>query len=161
MRSIKVIFVISLYQLFNDDVQTLHIPFKLDPDLTRAYFWPAVNKRPTQLWRGYFLIQPKNIFLTRRAKNWEIRDSGENFQTQTKDGWPNPSSKNLTWPNPSQKFFTLTHHYFKLILRLAATWSSTRAHTFSAKSILDPLTSYSVTGWSPLLISSVIQLTSI
>jgi len=104
MYSIKVLFFISLYQLFNDDVQTLHIPFKLDPDLTWAYFWPAVNKRPTQLWRGYFLIQPKNIFLTRRAKNWEIRDSGENFQTQTKDGWPNPSIKNLTWPNPSQKF---------------------------------------------------------
>jgi len=39
-------------------------------DTTWAYFWPAVNKRPTCLWPGYFL--PEEIFLIRREKNWKI-----------------------------------------------------------------------------------------
>jgi len=37
---------------------------EIGPDPTRAYFWPAVNKRPTCLWLGYFL--------TRREKNLKI-----------------------------------------------------------------------------------------
>jgi len=49
------------------------------PDPTRAFFWPAVNKRPTQLWLGYFLTQPNEIFFDPKGKNWGFL--GENFQT--------------------------------------------------------------------------------
>jgi len=69
------------------------------PDPTQAYFWPTVNQRLTRLWPGYFLTQPDKIFLIRRAKNWKILwFFGEIFQTQTKDGWPDPNTKNLTQP---------------------------------------------------------------
>jgi len=42
------------------------------PDPTRAYFWLAVNKRPTQLWSGYFPTCPEAIFLIQREENWKI-----------------------------------------------------------------------------------------
>jgi len=76
---------------------------EMGPDQTRTYFWPAVNKRPTRLWSGYFLILPNDIFLTRRAKNEKFGFLGQNFQihTQTINGWP----------NPGLKFLTRTHHY--------------------------------------------------
>jgi len=32
---------------------------EMGPDPTRAYFWPAVNKRPTCLWPGYFPTRPE------------------------------------------------------------------------------------------------------
>jgi len=50
------------------------------PDPTRAYFWSAVNMRPTRLWPGYFLTQSEEIFLARR----EIF----RIQTQIINGWP-------------------------------------------------------------------------
>jgi len=41
-------------------VNDLGVEMGLEP--TRAYFWPAVNKTPTQLWPGYFLTWPEAIF---------------------------------------------------------------------------------------------------
>jgi len=74
----------------------------LDP--TWAYLWPAINKRPTCLWPGYFLTQPKEIFLTWREKIKKFDVFRENF--------PNPNHRCLTrpvptiarknWPNPTQ-----------------------------------------------------------
>jgi len=48
------------------------------PDPTELTFGPAVNKRPTCLWPGYFLAWPEEIFLTRATKNWPTRP-GLNF----------------------------------------------------------------------------------
>jgi len=67
-------------------------------DLTRAYFWPAENKKPTHLWTGYFSTQPEEIFLT--PKKFRFLGQIVQTQTQTKDAWPNPSNKNLTQPGP-------------------------------------------------------------
>jgi len=44
-----------------------------------------------------------DLWLCNKIKNLEFL--GKNFQTQTKDGWPNPSNKNLTWPDAGQKNF--------------------------------------------------------
>jgi len=36
----------------------------MSPDPTRAYFWPAVNKKPvTRLWPRYFLTRAEELFL--------------------------------------------------------------------------------------------------
>jgi len=67
---------------------------EMGSDPTRAYFWPAVNKRPAHPWPRHFLTQRKDIFL---PLNWKflknLRSLGEIFQTQTqtKDGWPDPT----------------------------------------------------------------------
>jgi len=91
------------------------------PDPTQAYFWPAVNKRPTRLWPGYFLTQPKEIFLTRRFFFWHkgktienLTFLGETFQTQTQtiNGWP----------DPGQKFLTRNHHK-KIIISYTKIWT--------------------------------------
>jgi len=66
------------------------------PDPTRAYFWPAVNKRPTRLWPGYFPTQPKAIFFEPKGKNWKIWRFRGNFLKS------NPNHKWLTQPNPTQ-----------------------------------------------------------
>jgi len=65
----------------------------MGPDPTRAYFWPAVNKRPTRLQPGYFLTWPEEIFFDPKGK--KLKKStflGEIFpiQTQTINGWPDP-----------------------------------------------------------------------
>jgi len=39
----------------------------MDPDPTRAYFWPAVNNMLTHFLPRYFLTQPTRIFLTERV----------------------------------------------------------------------------------------------
>jgi len=53
------------------------------PDPTQAWFWPAVNKRPTCLWPRYFLTQPEEIFFWPRGKQLKILGFlGEMFQTQ-------------------------------------------------------------------------------
>jgi len=60
-------------------------------DPIRAYFWPAVNKRPTSLWPSYFLTQPKEILFDpkgRKLKNLGFLGKIFLSQTQTKDGWP-------------------------------------------------------------------------
>jgi len=56
---------------------------EMGPDPTRAYFWPAVNKRLTRLWPEYFLTWPKEIFFTRREKIEKFDIFSENF--------PNPN----------------------------------------------------------------------
>jgi len=55
-----------------DPMTTRPHGLKMGPNLTRAYFWPAVNKRPDRHWTGYFLNQPEEIFLSLREKNWKI-----------------------------------------------------------------------------------------
>jgi len=70
----------------------------MGPELTRAYFWPAVNNRPTCLWLGYFLTQPKEVFfwpVGKKLKN--LRFLGEIFQIQTQiiNGWPDLGQKFL------------------------------------------------------------------
>jgi len=59
----------SFFVCYDATLQDLDLgPYLTRPDPTQAYFWPAVNKRPTQLWPGYFLTWPDVIFLIRRAK---------------------------------------------------------------------------------------------
>jgi len=57
------------------------------PDPTQAYFWPAINKRPTCLWPDL-----KRFFLTRRAKI----DKFEIFRANYSNS--NPNHKLLTRP---------------------------------------------------------------
>jgi len=45
---------------------------EMGPDPTRAYFWPAVNKRQAHIWPRYFLTRPDVIFLTLKEKYWKI-----------------------------------------------------------------------------------------
>jgi len=40
--------------------------------LTQAHFWPAVNKKPTRLWPGYFLDPTRQNFFDPKRKNWKI-----------------------------------------------------------------------------------------
>jgi len=54
------------------------------------HFWPAVIKRPTRLWPGYFLTQPKDIFFDPKGKNWKFGIFRGNF--------PNPNQRWLTQP---------------------------------------------------------------
>jgi len=77
------------------------------PDPTRAYFWPAVNKKLTHLWPRYFLTRPEEILFDPKQKKLEnLWFSGEIFQTliQTKDGWPDLRNKKLIRPK-SEIFF--------------------------------------------------------
>jgi len=78
---------------------------EMGPDPTQAYFWPAVNKRLTQLRPGYFLTRPEAIFLTRREKKMKnLTFLGVIFQiqTQTINGLyptrPKPQKIDLTQP---------------------------------------------------------------
>jgi len=79
----------------------------MGPDPTRAYFWPAVNKRLPRLWPGYFPTWPEEIFFWPEGNKIEkLTFLGEIFQiqTQTINGWP----------DPGQKFLTQIHHYYKV-----------------------------------------------
>jgi len=68
------------------------------PDPTQAYIWPAVNKRPTFLWPRYFLTRPEDIFFDSKGKKLKnLTFLGEILQTQTINGWPNP-----TGPEPQK-----------------------------------------------------------
>jgi len=71
------------------------------PDLTRAYFWPAVNQRPTGLWPWYFLTQPDEIFLIRKEKIAKFGILGVN-------GWPEPTRTTKNWPDLGKKILTQT-----------------------------------------------------
>jgi len=73
----------------------------MGPDPTRAYFWPAVNKRQTRPWPGYFLTWPEEIFFDPKGKKLKnLMFLGELFQiqTQTIDGWP---GSKIIDPDPS------------------------------------------------------------
>jgi len=75
------------------------------PDPTWAYFWPAVNKRQTHLWPGYFLTQPEEIFFDLKGKKLKnLIFWGEIFQiqTQTKNGWPDTTQSTKNWPDPTR-----------------------------------------------------------
>jgi len=91
---------------------TSEVEMGLDP--TRAYFWPAVNKRPTRLWPGYFLNRPEEIFFDPKGKTLKnLTFCGAIFQTQTQtiDGWPIPTwpePQKLAWPNLDENFLTIT-----------------------------------------------------
>jgi len=82
------------------------------PDLTRAYFWPTVNKRPDpSMTAGYFLNQPKEISFEPKGKKLkQLGFLGEIFetQTQTKDGWPEPKQQKVDLR--CVKNFTWSHH---------------------------------------------------
>jgi len=73
-------------------------PHPTQPDMTQAYFWPAVNK---SLWPGYFLTWPDEIFL----KNWDFEGKIFLIQwwlirsspTQVQNFWPGHIT-NLQWP---------------------------------------------------------------
>jgi len=87
------------------------------PDLNRAYFWPAINKRPTCLWPGYFLTlsDPMRFFYPKGNKLKNLGFLEEIFQTQTKDGWPDPTRPNPSYnlPDPGQNFWPrpITNQY--------------------------------------------------
>jgi len=72
---------------------------EMGPNPTRAYFWPAVNKRLTCLWPGYFLTWPEG----KKLKN--LTFLGEIFQNQTQTiyGWPDPTQtgSKIFDPDPS------------------------------------------------------------
>jgi len=53
---------LSLHKLTTISNEQIVSHIEMGPDPTRAYFWPAVNKRPTRLWPRYFLTQPEAIF---------------------------------------------------------------------------------------------------
>jgi len=77
---------------------------EMGPDPTQAYFWPAVNKRPTQLWPWYFLTRPKDIFIDPKGKKLKnLGFIGEIFQTQTPNQkrWPDPTQATKYWPDPT------------------------------------------------------------
>jgi len=81
---------------------TLNV-FKLEmgPDPTRAYFWPAVNKRPTQVLSDP--TQPKVIFFDPKGKKLKnLPFLGEIFkiQTQTINVWPDPTWIKKFCPRP-------------------------------------------------------------
>jgi len=72
---------------------------EMGPYLTRAYFWPAVNKRPICLRPGYFLTQPEG----KKIKKFDIyRGNFPNSNPNHK--WlPRPDTTQATknWPDPT------------------------------------------------------------
>jgi len=85
------------------------LKLEMGPDPTRAYFWPAVNKRPTRLWPRYFSTRPKEIFFDPKGKKLKnLTFLGEIFQiqTQTINGWPKLTKVKKFWPGPITIFDT-------------------------------------------------------
>jgi len=79
---------------------------EMGPDPTRAYFWPAVNMRPTRLWPGHFPTRPEAIFFDPKGKKLKnLMFLGEIFQilAQTINGWPVPTrpGSKIFDPDPS------------------------------------------------------------
>jgi len=99
----------------------------MGPDPTRAYFWHAVNKRPTRLWPGYYSTRSEEIFFDPKEK--KLTFLGEIFQilTQTINGWPDPTQVKNIWPRPitslldllvmalGQKLLTLVGLFFLVL----------------------------------------------
>jgi len=85
----------------------------MGPDPTQAYFWPAVNKRPTHPQPRYFPTRPEEIFFSPKGNFFEKFDifrgnfpnSNPNHKWLTQPGPTRPdlSHKKLTQPNPGQK----------------------------------------------------------
>jgi len=83
------------------------------PDPTLAYFWPAVNKGQPAFDLGTFWPNPNRFFWPKRKKIENLIFLGEIFQiqTQTINGWHDPSHKKLIRPDLGQKILTQTHHW--------------------------------------------------
>jgi len=105
---------------------------ELGPDPTRAYFWPAVNKRPTHLWPGYLLNGPKRFFWPEGLKIFNFDLFTGNFPNpNTNHRWlPRPVSTRATknWPDLTQvkKFSPVTitrNQSLKLHINLAGNCS--------------------------------------
>jgi len=69
---------------------------EMGPDPTRAYFWPAVNKRLTPLQPGYFLTQLEENILSWREKIEKFDVFWRNFPNSS------PNHKWLTQPEPQK-----------------------------------------------------------
>jgi len=69
---------------------------EMGPDLTQAYFWPAVNKRPTHNWPRIFWPSLKRFFLIRSEKNCD-------FQGKFSKSKLKPKMADPTQPSPSNK----------------------------------------------------------
>jgi len=82
----------NLRSWFNLSQVQMTTQLEMGPDLTSAYFWPAVNKRLTHLWPRYFLSHPRRFFLTRSEKNEKFGIFKGNFPK------PNPNQRKLTRP---------------------------------------------------------------
>jgi len=90
--------------------QKCHFLLETGPDPTQAHFWPAVNKWPIRLWPGYFPTRPEAIFFDRKRKKLKnLTFLGELFeiQTQTINGWPNP-----TRPEPQKIYPTQVKNFW-------------------------------------------------
>jgi len=76
------------------------------PDLTQAYFWPAVNKRPARLWPGSFLTWPEE----KKIEKFDIflgnfPNSKPNHKWLTR-----PEPQKIDPTRPGSKILTWTHH---------------------------------------------------
>jgi len=70
----------------------------MGPDPTRAYFWPAVNKRPTRLWPGHFLTRREEIIFDpkrKKLKIWHFIVTFSKFK-------PKPCMADPTWTEPQK-----------------------------------------------------------
>jgi len=89
----------------------------MGPDPTRAYFWPAVNKRPTRHGPGHFLARPDGIFLIRKEKNKKFGIFRRNFPMLNPNQrwliWPDPTQATKNWSDQGQKYLVRTHHCTK------------------------------------------------
>jgi len=83
----------------------LQFGLEIGPDPARAYIWPDLP-----LTQVLFDLTRSDFFYPKCKKYKNLTFLGEIFQTQTIDGWPNPSHKKFTWPILGQKFLTWTHH---------------------------------------------------
>jgi len=91
----KLLFYLISWE-FVDYVCTFWV--EMGPDLNRSYFWPAVNKRLTHLWLGYFLTPTQSNFFI-REKMGKFGIFRGNFQ------------------NPNQRWLTQPRSKLTLILR--------------------------------------------
>jgi len=97
-------------------------------DPTGAYFWPEVNKGPSQLWLLHFLTCAKDIFFNHQDKIEKIDHFEENFPNPEKvDPGDDPTqaadclgSKFLAWthlyPEPTELLRTKYSYAYSLLL---------------------------------------------
>jgi len=73
------------------------------PDL--SLLLTAVNNRPTRLQPKYFPTWPEEFFFDskgKKLKNLTFLVDTFQIQTQTINGWPNPTRATKNWPDPTQ-----------------------------------------------------------
>jgi len=70
---------------------------------TQAHFWPAVNKRPTRLWLGYFLTRPHEIFFDPKGKILKnLRFWGKFSKSKPKQKMADRPLATKYWPDLTQ-----------------------------------------------------------